>query len=163
MPQKHIAFISTGHIITGPTGFIYSNHHSQKAQRNTLLRWLISGMAASLATGSNSNLHDAMLINLPDLFAMATGQTRWTIVWWFMSWYADYLMTPYQIMLYSAECELETSEDTVLFYFQVLSHKSLRKAQKNYADGSVGWHLLSKWDTSLLVRNVKCAVGTWNV
>jgi len=33
----------------------------------------MGGMAASLATGSNSNLHDAMLINLPDLFAMATG------------------------------------------------------------------------------------------
>jgi len=47
-------------------------------------------------------------------------------------------MTPYQIMLYRAQCELERAEDTVLFYFQVLSHKSLRRAQKNYADGSVG-------------------------
>jgi len=35
-PQKHIAFISTGRTITGPTGFSYSNHHSQKAERNIL-------------------------------------------------------------------------------------------------------------------------------
>ena len=38
-----------------------------------------------------------------------------------MNLHADYLTTPYQIMLYRAECELERAEDTGVLYFQVLS------------------------------------------
>jgi len=41
-------------------------------------------------------------------------------------------------MLYRAECEMERAEDIVVIYFQILSHKSSRMTQKNYADGPVG-------------------------
>ena len=37
-----------------------------------------------------------------------------------MNWFADYLTTPYQTMLYIADCELESAEDTVVVYFKVV-------------------------------------------
>ena len=69
-------------------------------------------------------------------------------------------------MLYIADCELESAEDTVVVYFKVV-RKSSRRAQKNCADGPVGdtcyLNETHHWQVGRLVRNGKCAVGTSNV